>query len=691
MHATPGKGRAKMNGEQSLHLDARRAHAREIAVLVSQTFGALSSARGVDAARLVIVRAVASAALGVPPPVGRAVSPESRTLATLRENVSNYLDSLPSGDRDLRGYLVAAVAECTLAPDRRRRLGAVYTDPALAEVTLSRGLAALGEPPARVLDPSCGGGAFLAAAALHGADAGVLLCGWDRDAAAIEAARARLALLARCAPLRFALDRVDALVAAPRERFDLVVGNPPYVRQETLGSMADKRAIAARMERLFPGAGAALGGKADLSVAFLLLGFGLLCPGGALAFVTTNAWLDTQYGAPLRRFLAERAEVRLVAEWEGRAFEGACVNPVIVVVRKPRRSRRSPARFVVVSGAPGSVKGISVPSARLRGEDRWGSTFLRRPDVLEEARRASPSAFAPLGEIADLHYGTKPGLVDFFVIDPSKTHIEPRFLLPVLTSTREIERIEVGPEHLRLRLFVCPLDAATLTSGRFPGAAAYVRRAARLRTRAKGRHTRAGTMYPDVPSVRANSPWYHLRPRPGGDFAIPLLVRERHFVAYTPGRPVATNMFYQGLFRDPALARAGTANLNATISLLAMESLGRLNIGGRINLYGPELRPLRVPDPRRMDRTARDAIALAFEPLRRRGVRRCAEEVLRSDRCALDLAVLEAAGVPSRFAPLLAEALAERVSRRLRRETDRAELPSGSTRPSSLAPLGPML
>jgi hypothetical protein len=116
MHATPGKSRAKMNGEQSLHLDARRAHAREIAVLVSQTFGALSSARGVDAARLVIVRVVASAALGVPPPVGRAVSPESRTLATLRENVSNYLDSLPSGDRDLRGYLVAAVAECTLAP-----------------------------------------------------------------------------------------------------------------------------------------------------------------------------------------------------------------------------------------------------------------------------------------------------------------------------------------------------------------------------------------------------------------------------------------------------------------------------------------------------------------------------------------------------------------------------------------------
>ncbi|MFQ5459129.1 MAG: Eco57I restriction-modification methylase domain-containing protein, partial [Myxococcota bacterium] len=505
----------------------------------------------------------------------------------------------------------------------------------MAGFALDAGARALGCVPRRLLDPACGAGAFLAEAALRWGAHGTALCGMDSDADALAATRARLRLIA---PTRLPVSLCgrDALQGIGGPRFDLVVGNPPYVRQEELGGERRKRALAARLDRALPGAGAALGRKADLSVAFLLLGLARLRPGGVLAYVTGNAWLDALYGAPLRQFLAERAEIRRVVEWEGKAFAQAAANPVVVVIRRRAGRGRQPAlftRFALRSaGERAAWVGMHrrVGIRRLASEPRWGAALLRRVDLLDEVSRRAPDAFAPLHEIAALHYGTKPGLVDFFVVDKEAGVIEKQFLVPILTSTSEISSLEVRPGSLPRRLFVCPVPRAQILAGRYAGARAHVMQGERARTRKKARHTRPGRPYPEVPSVRGNVPWYHLRPRPAGDFAIPLLIRERHMIPYAPERVAATNMFYQGRFADRTLALPGTAVLNSSVSLLALESQGRINIGGRINVYGPEIRPLRVPDPRRMKASALREIAARFGPLRARPVGAISEEMGRS-------------------------------------------------------------
>jgi methylase of polypeptide subunit release factors len=257
--------------------------------------------------------------------------------------VSALLDGLPGNDPDARGALIAALAEESLEPGSRARHGAVYTGRTLAGRVLEEGLRALGEPAARVLDPACGAGDFLAAAATHPRISGAFLRGLDRDAAALAAARVRLDP-AGTVPLPSEPRRDSA--APPEANFDLVIGNPPYVRQEALGGPAARRPRAARLERLLPGAAAAIGGRADLSIAFMLLGLSRLRPGGVLAFVTSNAWLDTRYGAPFRRFLAEHAEVRLIAEREERAFARAAVNRArrVEAARRPAAGRRAICR-----------------------------------------------------------------------------------------------------------------------------------------------------------------------------------------------------------------------------------------------------------------------------------------------------------------------------------------------------------
>jgi methylase of polypeptide subunit release factors len=87
--------------------------------------------------------------------------------------------------------------------------------------------------------------------------------------------------------------------------FDVVVGNPPYIRQELLSPL--KPWLEAHYEVFH--------GMADLYVYFYELGVRLLKPGGLLCFIVTNKWMKAGYGEPLRRFFSEKAWVRSVVDF----------------------------------------------------------------------------------------------------------------------------------------------------------------------------------------------------------------------------------------------------------------------------------------------------------------------------------------------------------------------------------------
>jgi hypothetical protein len=80
--------------------------------------------------------------------------------------------------------------------------------------------------------------------------------------------------------------------------FDVVVGNPHYIRQELLSPF--KPWLEAHYEVFH--------GMADLYVYFYELGVRMLQPRGLLCFVVTNKWMKARYGKPLRRFCNETEE-----------------------------------------------------------------------------------------------------------------------------------------------------------------------------------------------------------------------------------------------------------------------------------------------------------------------------------------------------------------------------------------------
>jgi hypothetical protein len=132
--------------------------------------------------------------------------------------------------------------------------------------------------------------------------------------------------------------------------FDVVVGNPPHIRQELLSPF--KPWLEAHYEVFH--------GMADLYVYFYELGVRLLKPGGLLCFVVTNKWMKAGYGEPLRRFFSEKAWVRSVVDF-GHAkqiFEEVDVFPSIILVEKPNEAPK-----------PKTARLCTIPREQLRVDD----------------------------------------------------------------------------------------------------------------------------------------------------------------------------------------------------------------------------------------------------------------------------------------------------------------------------------
>lgn len=146
-----------------------------------------------------------------------------------------------------------------------------------------------------------------------------------------------------------------------RNGFDIVIGNPPYVRQEAIAdphlerdqvTPENKKIYKGKLQRAvyqaFPhffgyderkdSVLHKLDAKSDLYIYFYFLTLQHLNPHGTFCFITSNSWLDVGYGADLQEFLLKRCRVRMIIDNSAkRSFESADVNTVIALITAPTR------------------------------------------------------------------------------------------------------------------------------------------------------------------------------------------------------------------------------------------------------------------------------------------------------------------------------------------------------------------
>ncbi len=110
--------------------------------------------------------------------------------------------------------------------------------------------------------------------------------------------------------------------------FDIVIGNPPYVRQEGIGS-----ALKSVLQELYP---LTFKGTADLLVYFIELSYNkLLRQGGQFAFIVNNKWIRSGYGEGLRKLLQENTHIHQLIDFgDLPVFESAMAYPCILMFEK---------------------------------------------------------------------------------------------------------------------------------------------------------------------------------------------------------------------------------------------------------------------------------------------------------------------------------------------------------------------
>ncbi len=108
-----------------------------------------------------------------------------------------------------------------------------------------------------------------------------------------------------------------------KEGFDLVLGNPPYVRQEAIKHLKAEL----NSYRVYTG-------TADLYTYFYEASFNWLKTGGMLAFITSNKWMRTAYGQQLRNFLLTETSLLQLIDFKGKQVFEATVDTNILLFTK---------------------------------------------------------------------------------------------------------------------------------------------------------------------------------------------------------------------------------------------------------------------------------------------------------------------------------------------------------------------
>lgn len=526
----------------------------------------------------------------------------------------------------------------------RKRLGQFFSGPAVGRL-----LAALADACTAdsIIDPMAGSADLLQSCLDIGARPSVL-AGIEIDPTAHDAARLRLPDADLI--LGDAFD-INTIARLPQRHWDLVIGNPPFVRyQDTARDHGPMSNATTTREHLIKAlsrlevqdqpnrhpllqAAETYSGQADLAVPACLLSMALVRKGGRLALVLPATFLTRDYAAPLRDCLSTLFVIEHVVEDAGTDwFPDALVKTMLIVARRAEGASTTTKLVLRPDAASGaSLVAALYPNAsqpelafaQHANAGRIRGTQLESFNLSAPAMMEGQTTLQALG--VEVGQGLRTGANDFFYVRPlaggrvqtSRAFGEQIIRVPssaLRSAVRDQKAFKDSLENwavLDLRGVALPEDLLKTGSTDTPYApmpselAAHVRRAATTLSGKPGRQT----LIPNLSAVRPNARparpgrparfWYMLpdfQPRHLPDIILPRVVNGRpHAMLMTSRENLADANFVT--LRAPAAvpATALISILNSAWFWCELERRGTVLGGGALKLESVVVK--RVPFP----------------------------------------------------------------------------------------------
>lgn len=476
-----------------------------------------------------------------------------------------------------------------------------------------------------------------------------------------------------------------------RHGFDIVIGNPPYVRYQTLADPKDRypkhiyrqkiqEACADCWPRFFSSRKVA--GQSDLYIYFYFYALSILGDRGTLCFITSNSWLDVAYGKELQEFLLRHAHIELIIDNKVKRSFRANINTVIMLAGKPdercHAGLQHEARFVQVKTP---FEEILSPVVFLEIEDtrdfrefpefrciavnqrvlllegtlsggnkaakfvggKWGGRYFRAASVYWTVLRRAGDRLRPLTEFADVRRGIISGANDFFFVRPvERTQDGMVRILCDDGSEHCIEEVciknvvavkarELTTPIVNLNALPYRLVQIDERVARKPGAGAYIQWG-----ESKGFHMKAGT--------RTRRHWYTIVDHAKADLLIPIRHKRRPVIGLSTG-VYSSDCFIEIRFHEASYTQAIAASIFSTFMMMINEIYGRANFGqGLLETQRYEVAMLPVLDPSKVETDKLSRLEAAFHSLANRPALMIYDEINLASRRELDDVFLEILG-----------------------------------------------
>ncbi|PIU67445.1 MAG: hypothetical protein COS84_04655 [Armatimonadetes bacterium CG07_land_8_20_14_0_80_40_9] len=292
------------------------------------------------------------------------------------KEIKELVNVLKGYDFSKLGYdVIGRIFERLIPQDERHNLGQYFTSPDVVDLILRF---CLQHEDDKILDPACGAGTFLVRSYQHKKlmnqrleHEKILETLWGNDIAKFPAHLATINLAINDLgvdknypnilqedffallvgnegfdPEKWRKTRAKTLELKEREVtyprwFDVVVGNPPYTRQEEISEISpkdieykskliDKALLDIKGKKI-----AEIGKRAGIHAYFFVHGAKFLKDGGHFGFIVSNSWLDVDYGKGLQEFFLKNYKIITIIESKvERWFEEADINTCIIILQK---------------------------------------------------------------------------------------------------------------------------------------------------------------------------------------------------------------------------------------------------------------------------------------------------------------------------------------------------------------------
>lgn len=336
-------------------------------------------------------------------------------------------------------------------PNPRKLRGGYYTPPAVAEWLVRW---AVRKESDRILEPSCGDGVFVEAAARELARRSTLFIGEEPQLIGVElvpeeadkaAARAWCSLPDSRAEV-FAEDFFDWVQRASRGTFDVVVGNPPFIRYQNFPEPSRTQAMSFMQAR-----GLRPNRLTNIWVPFVVASVAMLREGGRLAMVIPAELLQVTYAGQLRQHLADSFRRVTVYACNEMFFDRA-EQEVVLLLAEGKLAEPDPGNLCDVSLVEAATVGellSSAPRKRSRAErpkvvqhdtEKWLKYFLDADEIeFMRALREHPD-IGPLSLHGEVDVGVVTGNNAFFLLNEEqvRSHRLDNFVVPLVGRSAQL-------------------------------------------------------------------------------------------------------------------------------------------------------------------------------------------------------------------------------------------------------------